>query len=630
MRTEFVETPGQESLTAESQSLYSTIKPLLHTYVKFRWRSNWEYIVSALCYTFTPHALKAFIITSPAREPNLLQYLTMLVFLGLPVVYMQVYLGQYTQMGVLNLRQCLPIARGLSMSLVINGLLQVIKLGLLMTDFLMYFLVCLQTELPWTHCHADYKNQCYFMDKSVISKEKINFNRNDTFPPAYVYWRYIYMDSPSLKISDAQLGLPNIQKVIALLLTWGIVFAVVASLQLNYRKVCSRLFLTYFVSLSVIFFGILFSPGGSGGLITLTRHEFADFLSYHNWYVAVSVAVDELSLAQVYHTYAGSHLSQTSPAGTLCTLYVLLNAMLVIFTSYFTSMALELSKHKVGGNIFQRKKYGLQYETTTYFILMPQSLGFLTLPQMWSAIYFGSNVILLTANLLSYLTAIEMTIIDAHPKFKKYRIYVLGSICVSCILVSLCMLPETMYVITQHFMEDLLHDVELITTLFFCTLIFWVYGVRRLSDDVHFIIGLQPTKFWKICWYICPSILAMSVVYVLNSYVEYGTMLMFTSMVIITITMLPLPTFMAVEILAHIKNKKLLMLIEPTELWGPPDPEEKHMRRLFNPRTQTNYQSRKIVCQHRCLLGNKLLKNIVDEEKTCREDYLESCQKDDN
>lgn len=37
-------------------------------------------------------------------------------------------------------------------------------------------------------------------------------------------------------------------------------------------------------------------------------------------------------------------------------------------------------------------------------------------------------------------------------------------------------------------------------------LIFWIYGVERLCDDIHFISGSQPTKYWKIAWYLMPLI----------------------------------------------------------------------------------------------------------------------------
>lgn len=48
--------------------------------------------------------------------------------------------------------------------------------------------------------------------------------------------------------------------------------------------------------------------------------------------------------------------------------------------------------------------------------------------------------------------------------------------------------------------------VETLESAFLCSLICWVYGVQRFSDDIHFMVGTQPAKYWKICWYIMPVV----------------------------------------------------------------------------------------------------------------------------
>lgn len=43
----------------------------------------------------------------------------------------------------------------------------------------------------------------------------------------------------------------------------------------------------------------------------------------------------------------------------------------------------------------------------------------------------------------------------------------------------------------------------------------WVYGVRRFSDDIKFMIGYNPSMFWKVCWvFIAPVALMVSAVFV--------------------------------------------------------------------------------------------------------------------
>lgn len=49
--------------------------------------------------------------------------------------------------------------------------------------------------------------------------------------------------------------------------------------------------------------------------------------------------------------------------------------------------------------------------------------------------------------------------------------------------------------------------VEALEVALMCTLICWVYGVQSFSDDIHFMVGTQPAKYWKICWYALPAVL---------------------------------------------------------------------------------------------------------------------------
>ncbi|KAI4469843.1 dorsal-ventral patterning protein tolloid-related-related [Holotrichia oblita] len=69
-------------------------------------------------------------------------------------------------------------------------------------------------------------------------------------------------------------------------------------------------------------------------------------------------------------------------------------------------------------------------------------------------------------------------------------------------------------------------------------------------------------------------------------------------------------------------RKNLLGTIRPTEHWGPPDPEDRALRRMFNPRLETKYQAHKMVCEHCCLYGNKALKSIINQEDVMRREYL--------
>lgn len=63
-----------------------------------------------------------------------------------------------------------------------------------------------------------------------------------------------------------------------------------------------------------------------------------------------------------------------------------------------------------------------------------------------------------------------------------------------------------------NFVTFILAAFELVT---FCH----IYGVKRLSRDVEFMLGFQPGIYWKACWYfITPVIMISIVIYTLTFY----------------------------------------------------------------------------------------------------------------
>lgn len=94
-------------------------------------------------------------------------------------MYMQIFLGQYTQMGMFYLKYCIPLFKGLAHAFMICVLLDSILAGSIMTDELMYFLLSFQEVLPWSKCPEEYKHLCIFNKTS--SK---NYSH-----PALIFWR---------------------------------------------------------------------------------------------------------------------------------------------------------------------------------------------------------------------------------------------------------------------------------------------------------------------------------------------------------------------------------------------------------------------------------------------------------
>lgn len=46
----------------------------------------------------------------------------------------------------------------------------------------------------------------------------------------------------------------------------------------------------------------------------------------------------------------------------------------------------------------------------------------------------------------------------------------------------------------------------------------WIYGVKRLCDDVYFMLGYRPNIIWRICWqFVTPLVMIVIFIYSLIS-----------------------------------------------------------------------------------------------------------------
>ncbi|KAF2885827.1 hypothetical protein ILUMI_20346 [Ignelater luminosus] len=165
-----------------------------------------------------------------------------------------------------------------------------------------------------------------------------------------------------------------------------------------------------------------------------------------------------------------------------------------------------------------------------------------------------------------------------------------------------------------------MEQVHCFDVLVMSVLAFWIYRVQRISDDIHFLQGSQPTKFWKILWYTMPIIVGIPYFdltcfdksrktrepYILMHFLSYFILIS------------PIPIFMIYEVFRYLKIHNLVGILQPEERWGPPDPEERHLRHLFNPRQEIRSRRRDDTCQHNCLISSRYIKKISAEEREQR------------
>ncbi|GJQ87549.1 hypothetical protein Trydic_g4820 [Trypoxylus dichotomus] len=621
---------SQSRLSALSSS--KNKKTLLHG----KFETSLQFFLYTLAYTLSIDSFSfMYKVGQHNTELNLVQYFISYIVVGIPLYYMQMFLGQYTQMSMVHLRHMIPFGHGLIYTSLIIVFLYTIKYGMSLGDYFLYFLLSWQRNLPWMICHSGNINRewgnCFngFSNLECVG----NCQLNKTYTSAYLYYLAIYLRMSPNDTQYFSVNVPSLHRTIGSVTAWTVVFFFTVYICPRWPKVLYVLVYQFYILLTLLNMGTISTRGGLMGLRIFFKGTWEKIGSLLAWCRSISIAVQQLRLAHAFIVLNASKLRQrTGNAGVLtvgfCTISFLSSLFCVVFFQSCIGMLIRRGNW-TSTNLIH---IGMSHHRGRCFVVIPQSLGYLTVPQIWSLLYFSCAISISLANQVTHIHTLHSSLADICPSARKYQNYIILGYCISACTFCIAVLGESKYIFTDYFQETILTLLEMINISYLAFLVFWIYGVRRLGDDICFTFGAQPTKFWKITWYLLPFVT------VLSGYYEYSyhmskprTILYKTSTIFVILACTcPIPILTFVEIFKHMKARNLIGLFRPTYMWGSPDPEERHRRSSFNPRKETAYNSNVPLCKHNCLLHSRILKNLIEPEARCTQTYLKEVLRREN
>lgn len=122
-------------------------------------------------------------------DPTIIHFVVVYLLAGLPLFYMQVVMGQYTQLGVSVFKYLAPIGHGIGYTMLLNALLRCTYYGVLMADFAMFFITSVRAELQWMVCPEGSEDYCWGLnDMKYCNSNCINEN---TEPSSFLFYKYV-------------------------------------------------------------------------------------------------------------------------------------------------------------------------------------------------------------------------------------------------------------------------------------------------------------------------------------------------------------------------------------------------------------------------------------------------------
>ncbi|CAF0766331.1 unnamed protein product [Brachionus calyciflorus] len=575
------------------------------------WGGRFDFFLSCLGYAVGLGAVWRFpyLCYKNGGGVFLIPYLIFLFFVGIPLFFLELNIGQFTSQGPFQCWKMAPIFKGLGISMNISSFYFCLYYNMIIAYSLYYLINSFESPLPWSKCdyawsspnctddygdsfiiqcnqpdvYKDFNGLCYnysgIAGKTPIgwwSVEKRLEYKKPVLPSQDYYNNYILQKSNGLENSGQLVW----QLAVALGVAWIIVFFCVFKGIKSSGKVVYFTSLFPYVVLLILGINGWTLPGAGLGIEFYIKPDFSKLLDINVWFDAavqifftMSTSYGGLITLASYNKFHQHTLRDTL-------VITLSNALTAIFAGFVVFSYIGYLAHTTNQRVADVVSSG----SGLSFIVFPFAVTKLAGAPFWSVMFF---IMMLTLGLDSQFATLETVITsieDAVPKIKKYKKILIGALCVVMYSLGLpyCTRGGAYWIeIMDKFSSG--WAVLLIGALE-CICIGWVYGFRNFQKDISMMIGKKCTDcilawYWAICWkFISPFLLILLAIFSIIQYKPLetdGYVFPYWSNVIghlMTASILSGTVGWVIYSLldaVFISKKSLKSLFQPEKDWGP-------------------------------------------------------------
>ncbi|KAG5896455.1 hypothetical protein JTB14_002597 [Gonioctena quinquepunctata] len=406
----------------------------------------------------------------------LIPYAIIMVFIGGPMLYMELAVGQFTGRGPIGaLGHLCPLLKGTGLGSVVISFLQ-----------------------PWEDCHNRWN-----------SKYCWNPNLNQTKPKFSQSPAEEFYDRKVLQISK---GIEDVhymrwELVACLICAWVLIYFAIWKSIKSSAKVRYFTSTFPFVIIIILLIKSLTLEGADMGMRYFFKPKFELLLDAKVWVNAASQTFNSMGCAfgsmmcfASYNKYNNSILPDT---------------IAVWVVNGVTSLIVGIFAFATIGNI--AKEQGTSIEDVIddgpglIFVVYPQAMAKMPASQLWAVFFFFMLICLALNSQFAIIEVVVTAIQDGFPGWIKknlmcHEVLVL----IVCMVSLLCGLPHVteggiyVFQLIDHYAAT----ISIMYLAFFEVIaIAWFYGSWRLSQNVKTMTGRHPGWFIKFCWTIATPLM---------------------------------------------------------------------------------------------------------------------------
>ncbi|KAF2350544.1 Sodium:neurotransmitter symporter [Trinorchestia longiramus] len=460
-----------------------------------QWSNPIEFLLSCIALSVGLGNVWRFPITAYRNGGGafLIPYLVVLLFIGRPLYFLELSLGQFSSYGCIKLWKSVPAVKGVGYSQVVATSAILTYYVSLMAITVFYFCISFQSALPWSVCDPAWAD----MDScvSIASNASLGFSSNafKQSSAEQFFKRYVTHEAKSW---EAGLGLPDWKLTLCLAASWLVLFlTLVKGVQSAGKTAYFTALFPYVVLFTLLGRGVTL-PGAYDGIMYFLTPQWEKLLDGNVWYQAVtqsffslSVAFGSISMFSSYNDFKHN---------------VYRDSLIISFMDTATSLLAGLTIFSVLGNL----KYEIQADSIDDVVQGGAGLAFITyptaiakfnyVPQLFAVLFFLMLFTLGLGSATALTNCIVTVILDQWPGLNKAAVS--GGVCFVGFLTGLIYItPEGLYIL------DLIDFFGGGTIVFFLAIfeavaICYIYGLNKVIRDLKFMLEVDLGIYWKACW----------------------------------------------------------------------------------------------------------------------------------
>ncbi|XP_030214771.1 sodium- and chloride-dependent GABA transporter ine isoform X1 [Gadus morhua] len=477
------------------------------------WGRNLEFILASVGYAVGLGNVWRFpyLCYRSGGGAFLIPYFTMLLLCGIPLLFMEFAIGQYTRLGPVHaLAKICPLLKGVGVATTVISFLMCTYYNVIITWALYYFLNSFWTTLPWQSCNNSWNavENC----SSGLTGNASNLQSASQQ----------FFDRKLLEKTDGieEAGGVRWELFGLLLVAWAIVYLCI------FKGVKSTGKVVYFTALFPYFvlFALLINnvqlPGAVNGIIYFLTPVWGKLLEVQVWVNAAAQVFNSIgigfgsmiSLAS-YNKFNNNILRDTL-------IVALTNSATSILAGFviFSAIGYMAHVHNLPVDDIATDGPGL------VFVVYPEVFSTMPVPQLWAALFF---LMLLCLGLDSQFSMAEVAVtyvvdefgVKVLRIFKRRELLVLA-VCSACFLFGIPHITRGGIYVFQ-LMDHYTAVVSLMFLAFFEVLaVCWIFGVSRISKMIRTMLGKEPNLFFRLNWMVATPLLVL--VILVSSIAQYS------------------------------------------------------------------------------------------------------------